>query len=52
MKIEVTEAQLRRIIELLRKARIGSTDAALIEHLRQYQTPAQVTPINYDEIPF
>ena len=52
MQVELTEVQLKKIIELLRKARIGQTDARLIEYLKGYLNPVKATPINYDEIPF
>ncbi len=52
MKVDLTDRQLERIIELLRKARIGTDDARLIEYLKRYQLGGKTTPINYDEIPF
>jgi hypothetical protein len=52
MQVDLTENQLERIIELLRKARIGTDDARLIEYLKRYQLCGKATPVNYDEIPF
>jgi Uma2 family endonuclease len=52
MKIEVTEGQLKRIIELASKATMSKTDRDLIEYLKQYQAPELVAHIDLDEIPF
>ena len=52
MKVDLTDRQLERIIELLRKSQIGSDDARLIEYLKRYQLCGKSTPANYDEIPF
>lgn len=52
MQIQVTEAQLKKIIELMRKSQVGRTDRELISYLTSYVTSAQESLVNYDEIPF
>jgi replication initiation and membrane attachment protein DnaB len=52
MKVDLTEAQLKRLIELVSKATMSKTDRDLIEYLKQYQMPEPVAYIDLDEIPF
>ena len=52
MQVQLTEAQLKKIIELLRKSQVSRADGDLITYLTRYVTPAKVSSIDYDEIPF
>lgn len=46
MHVTLTLAQLNRIVELLEKSEIQTTDVNLINYLKGYQ------PVELDEIPF
>jgi len=52
MKVDLTEMQLKRLIELASKATMSKTDRDLIEYLKQYQTPRTTDYIDLDKIPF
>jgi Uma2 family endonuclease len=52
MKLDLTETQLKKLIELASKAMMSKTDRDLIEYLKQYQMSESVAYIDLDEIPF
>jgi hypothetical protein len=52
MQINLTQAQLKRILELLEKAKENRSDTYLIGYLRHYEKLTYAEMIQLDEIPF
>ncbi len=52
MLLNLTEPQLRRLIELARKSQVSRDDARLVDYLMSRLNALQISSVEYDEIPF
>ena len=52
MQVNLTQAQLKRILELLEKAKENRSDIYLISYLKHHEKPNYAKMIQLDEMPF
>jgi hypothetical protein len=52
MQVNLTQAQLKRILELLEKAKENRSDIYLISYLRHHEKSTYMEMVQLDETPF